>query len=99
MLFYQFLLNEKRYFMAFLFPCFISTCLNFEKNLNFFYHKCNFFLCRKCMLPSFISLKQAQKVLATGKSLNFLRHVCNFKSAIGDRDLIQTAVGKTSGTF
>ncbi|KAL7645385.1 UNVERIFIED_CONTAM: hypothetical protein RMT77_003771 [Armadillidium vulgare] len=51
---------------------------------------------RKCMLPSFISLKQAQKVLATGKSLNFLRHVCNFKSAIGDRDLIQTAVGKTS---
>ncbi|KAB7501881.1 Gamma-tubulin complex component 3, partial [Armadillidium nasatum] len=54
---------------------------------------------RKCMLPSFISLKQAQKVLATGKSLNFLRHVCNFKSAIGDRDLIQTAVGKTSGTF
>ena len=54
---------------------------------------------RWCMLPSFISNKQAQKVLSTGKSLNFLRHVCNFVSQIGGRDSIKAALQKITGNF
>ncbi|MCL4125079.1 UNVERIFIED_CONTAM: hypothetical protein GTU68_066359 [Idotea baltica] len=51
---------------------------------------------RWCMLPSFIGQKQAEKVLATGKSLDFLRSVCNFKSPIGGRDSIKSALQKTT---
>lgn len=51
---------------------------------------------RWCMLPSFISKSQAQKVLASGKSLNFLRNVCHFRAPIAGRDAIKSALQQTT---
>ncbi|KAG0332525.1 Gamma-tubulin complex component 3 [Podila horticola] len=45
---------------------------------------------REEMLPAFIGMSLAKKILSIGKSLNFLRHKCN------DADwFLQTGVGKT----
>ncbi|XP_062521244.1 gamma-tubulin complex component 3 homolog isoform X2 [Corticium candelabrum] len=40
---------------------------------------------REAMLPSFVPLKLAQKILLIGKSINFLRHACHERGAIGIR--------------
>lgn len=43
---------------------------------------------REAMLPTFISMELANKVLVTGKSINFLRKVCEDKSPVkGKEDL------------
>ena len=54
---------------------------------------------RWCMLPSFISRSQAEKVLSTGKSLNFLRNVCHFRDPISGRDAIKKALEETTGNL
>ncbi|XP_017782941.1 PREDICTED: gamma-tubulin complex component 3 [Nicrophorus vespilloides] len=46
------------------------------------------YLVRKAMIPSFISLDQATKILATGKSINFLRQVCKDNEEMPGRDAL-----------
>ncbi|XP_076323570.1 gamma-tubulin complex component 3 homolog isoform X1 [Tachypleus tridentatus] len=41
---------------------------------------------RKTMIPSFLSLSQAKKVLCTGKAINFLRMVCHDHTSVRPRD-------------
>jgi gamma-tubulin complex component 3 len=43
---------------------------------------------RKAMLPSFVPLELAQRILLIGKSINFLRHACHDKSKIGIRSKV-----------
>jgi len=50
------------------------------------------------MLPSFISLKQAEKILAIGKNINFLKEICNnvdgFAGRYEVKALLETGQGK-----
>lgn len=50
------------------------------------------------MIPSFITMDQAKKILATGKSINFLRQVCKDSEEMPGRDALQKLFS-TSGTF
>ncbi|KAK2147394.1 hypothetical protein LSH36_555g02025 [Paralvinella palmiformis] len=55
---------------------------------------------RKSMIPSFISLEQAKKILLTGKSVNFLRQVCHDRTSIRSRDIIrQTETNQVESIF
>ncbi|GIY37356.1 gamma-tubulin complex component 3 homolog [Caerostris darwini] len=40
----------------------------------------------KAMIPSFISMEQARKILCTGKAINFLRQVCQDNTFARDED-------------
>ncbi|RUS81826.1 hypothetical protein EGW08_010418, partial [Elysia chlorotica] len=42
---------------------------------------------RKSMIPSFISMTQASRILLTGKSINFLRQVCEDRTPIKGREV------------
>ncbi|GFO47439.1 gamma-tubulin complex component [Plakobranchus ocellatus] len=42
---------------------------------------------RKSMIPSFISMAQASRILLTGKSINFLRQVCEDRTPIKGREV------------
>ncbi|XP_012945175.1 gamma-tubulin complex component 3 homolog [Aplysia californica] len=42
---------------------------------------------RKSMIPSFISMEQASKILLTGKSINFLRQVCEDRTPTKGREV------------
>ncbi|KAI4464425.1 gamma tubulin complex protein [Holotrichia oblita] len=44
---------------------------------------------RKSMIPSFITVDQANKILATGKSINFLRQICKDSEELPGRDALQ----------
>ncbi|KAK3602163.1 hypothetical protein CHS0354_029168 [Potamilus streckersoni] len=41
---------------------------------------------RKSMIPSFINMDQARKILKTGKSINYLRQVCQDRTPIKGRE-------------
>jgi len=49
------------------------------------------------MVPSFIPLVQAKKILATGKSINFLREICQDHTPVKGREELKHAVECTSG--
>ncbi|XP_035006256.1 gamma-tubulin complex component 3 isoform X1 [Hippoglossus stenolepis] len=49
---------------------------------------------RKCMIPSFITMDQARKVLLIGKSINFLHQVCHDRTPPGKI----TAASKSADT-
>ncbi|KAJ3653334.1 hypothetical protein Zmor_012591 [Zophobas morio] len=51
---------------------------------------------RKAMVPSFITMDQAKKILATGKSINFLRQICKDSGQMGERDVLQKLSRTTS---
>ncbi|XP_044750797.1 gamma-tubulin complex component 3 homolog [Coccinella septempunctata] len=44
---------------------------------------------KKSMIPSFISMDQAKKILATGKSINFLRQICKDNGQLSGRESLQ----------
>lgn len=44
---------------------------------------------KKSMIPSFISMDQAKKILATGKSINFLRQICKDNGQLPGRESLQ----------
>lgn len=46
---------------------------------------------RKSMVPAFLTMDQASKILLTGKSINFLRHVCHDNTQIKTREAVQHA--------
>lgn len=50
------------------------------------------------MVPSFISMAQARKILAIGKSINFLRQVCEDHSPINGREVLKRALENSNGT-
>lgn len=52
---------------------------------------------RQSMVPSFISGRQANKILATGKSINFLRQVCKDSGQLPGREALQKLFKTTSG--
>lgn len=52
---------------------------------------------RKAMVPSFLTMDQAKKVLATGKSINFLRQICKDSGPMPERDVLQKLSKTTSG--
>lgn len=49
------------------------------------------------MIPTFITLDQANKILATGKSINFLRQICKDSEELPGRDALQKLFTTTSG--
>lgn len=49
------------------------------------------------MVPSFIPLAQAKKILATGKSINFLREICQDHTPVKGREELKHALECTSG--
>ncbi|KAF5284977.1 hypothetical protein FQA39_LY16842 [Lamprigera yunnana] len=44
---------------------------------------------RVSMVPSFISIDQAKKILATGKNINFLRQICKDSNQLPGREALQ----------
>nr|XP_023019797.1 gamma-tubulin complex component 3 homolog [Leptinotarsa decemlineata] len=44
---------------------------------------------RQAMVPSFITMSQAKKILATGKSINFLRQICKDGGQLPGREALQ----------
>ena len=46
---------------------------------------------RRAMVPSFLPLDQANKIMLTGKSINFLRQLCHDRTTIRNRDLVKMA--------
>ncbi|XP_022918951.1 gamma-tubulin complex component 3 [Onthophagus taurus] len=51
---------------------------------------------RQSMIPSFITVDQANKILATGKSINFLRQICKDSEELPGRDALQKLFAITS---
>ncbi|XP_049807024.1 gamma-tubulin complex component 3-like [Schistocerca nitens] len=51
---------------------------------------------QESLVPSFISLEQACKILATGKSINFLREVCQDHGPIKGRAALRRTLESTS---
>jgi gamma-tubulin complex component 3 len=52
---------------------------------------------RDSMVPSFIPLAQAKKILAIGKSINFLREICQDHTPVKGREELKRALESTSG--
>lgn len=48
------------------------------------------------MVPSFISIEQAKKILATGKNINFLRQVCKDSNQLPGREALQKLFATTT---
>lgn len=46
---------------------------------------------RRPMIPTFITLSQANKILLAGKAINFLHYACGEKQTIKDRDVIRNS--------
>ncbi|KAK2168865.1 hypothetical protein NP493_1211g00044 [Ridgeia piscesae] len=46
---------------------------------------------RKSMIPSFLTMNQANKILLTGKSINFLHHICDDRTTVRTRDIVKAA--------
>lgn len=49
------------------------------------------------MLPKFISVALADKILSVGKSINFLREICCDEKPFSQRDKIKTIFLNTDG--
>ncbi|CAH0557143.1 unnamed protein product [Brassicogethes aeneus] len=56
----------------------------------------NKYFVRKPMVPSFITMNQANKILATGKSINFLRQICKDGGQLPGRESLQRLFKNTS---
>lgn len=52
---------------------------------------------RESMVPSFIPLAQAKKILATGKSINFLREICQDHTPVKGREELKHALACANG--
>lgn len=57
----------------------------------------NKYFVRKSMVPSFIHMNQAHKILATGKSINFLRQICKDSGQLPGRESLQKLFKTTTG--
>lgn len=51
------------------------------------------------MLPKFISVSLADKILSVGKSINFLREICCDDKPFSQRDRIRDVFLNTDGIF
>lgn len=51
------------------------------------------------MVPSFITMSEAKKILATGKSINFLRQICKDGDQLPGREAFQKLFTTTTGIF
>lgn len=51
---------------------------------------------RKSMIPSFINMEQARRILATGKSINFLRQICKDGGQLPGREALHKLFNTTS---
>lgn len=51
---------------------------------------------RKSMIPSFINMEQAKRILATGKSINFLRQICKDGGQLPGREALHKLFNTTS---
>ncbi|XP_071493935.1 gamma-tubulin complex component 3 homolog [Diadema antillarum] len=51
---------------------------------------------RKSMVPSFISMEQARKILSIGKAINFLRQVCKDHTPIKGKSLVVVTSGSNN---
>jgi gamma-tubulin complex component 3 len=71
---------------------FIAADLEVKGNL--LWHEKYHVLCS--MVPSFIPLAQANKILATGKSINFLREICHDHTPVKGREELKHALECTS---
>lgn len=49
------------------------------------------------MVPSFITMDQAKKILATGKNINFLRQICKDSNQLPGREALQNIFDTTTG--
>lgn len=55
------------------------------------------FVSRIAMLPEFISVQLADKILSVGKSINFLREICCDEKPFSERDKIKEVFLDTDG--
>lgn len=53
--------------------------------------------CRIQMLPEFISVQLANKILSVGKSINFLREICNDNQPFAEKDKIRESFLNADG--
>lgn len=51
------------------------------------------------MLPSFITMAQAKKILVTGKSINFIREICQDLSNLPGRETMQRTFENINGNL
>lgn len=72
---------------------FFIECLS-EINSNRLWH--DKYRVKESLLPSFISLAMAKRILLIGKSINFLREVCLDKSEIKDRGELELCLTSNS---
>ena len=72
---------------------FIQTNLKIKSDDQLWHEK---YKVRESMVPSFISMAQARKILATGKSINFLRQVCEDHSQVNSREMLRQALENSS---
>ncbi|KAK3910056.1 Gamma-tubulin complex component 3 [Frankliniella fusca] len=72
---------------------FIQTNLQIKSDDQLWHEK---YKVRESMVPSFISMAQARKILATGKSINFLRQVCEDHSPVNSREMLRQVLEKSS---
>ncbi|XP_066140497.1 gamma-tubulin complex component 3 homolog isoform X1 [Euwallacea fornicatus] len=54
------------------------------------------YIVRKSVVPSFINMEQAKRILATGKSINFLRQICKDGGQLPGREALQKLFNSTS---
>ncbi|KAJ1520792.1 hypothetical protein ONE63_003886 [Megalurothrips usitatus] len=72
---------------------FVHTNLQIKSDDQLWHEK---YKVRESMIPSFISMAQARKILATGKSINFLHQVCEDHSPVNSRELLRQALENNS---
>ncbi|KAK4880318.1 hypothetical protein RN001_008464 [Aquatica leii] len=65
---------------------FFIEARNISSTERFWYDKYNI---KVPMVPSFISMEQAKKILATGKNINFLRQICKDSNQLPGREALQ----------
>lgn len=51
------------------------------------------------MVPSFITMAEARKILVTGKSINFLREICQDMTSSSERETMLRTFETIDGTF
>lgn len=67
---------------------FFVACNSSVKKERLWHEKYNL---RCPMVPSFITMSQANKILLAGKAISFLHHACGEKQNIKDRDVIRNS--------
>ncbi|KAF5277736.1 hypothetical protein FQR65_LT03716 [Abscondita terminalis] len=65
---------------------FFIEARNISSTERFWHDKYNV---KASMVPSFISMEQAKKILATGKNINFLRQICKDSNQLPGREALQ----------